>query len=283
MVRSDHAADAGGSRDVLAARLVGDHLASAVEQAGLFCDFDGTLAPIVADPATSRLPAAAAPLLIALAARLRVVALVSGRPADFLAARAALEGVRLLGLYGLEEWNDGHAVARPEAASWAGVVRAVRDRLPGLVGHLSGVQVEDKGLSVAVHWRNAAERARAEVEVAGVVRALAGETGLHREPGKLVEELRPPVAWDKGSAVRAVAADAGLTRLAYIGDDRGDLAAFAAVRALGGVGVAVAHGDETPPEVIDAADVAVDGHAGVLALLTGLRSRLEASPATDGP
>jgi trehalose 6-phosphate phosphatase len=257
-----------------AAHRVVAHLAVEPARAGLFCDFDGTLVPIITDPDASRLPDAARVLLADLAARLRVVALVSGRPAGFLAARAGVAGVRLLGLYGLEEWRDGAITVRREAEPWAGVVRDVAARLPALVGALPGVRVEDKGLSVAVHWRNAADRVEAEALVIPVVEQLARETGLHREPGKLVDELRPPVDWDKGRAVRTVAAEAGLTRLAYVGDDRGDLQAFAAVHALGGISVAVDHGAETPAALLAAADASVDGHEGVLALLGALRDQL---------
>lgn len=263
-------------------RRVADHLAADPARAGLFCDFDGTLVPIVADPDASRLPDVARELLADLATQLRVVALVSGRPAAFLGARAGVPGVRLLGLYGLEEWRDGSTTVRPEAEAWTGAVRRVAERLPALVGALEGVRVEDKGLSVAVHWRNAADRERAEAMIAPVVERLARESGLHREPGKLVEELRPPVDWDKGRAVRAVAAEAGLTRLAYVGDDRGDLQAFDAVGALGGIRVAVDHGEETPPVLLAAADGSVRGPEGVLALLDAVRGRLGGSPVRPG-
>lgn len=257
-----------------AAALLVAHLAADPPRAGLCCDFDGTLTPIVDDPATTALSEHAGELLDALAGSLGAVAIVSGRPAAFLASRVDIAGVRLLGLYGLEEWQDGRAVPRPEAAAWAGTIAALRERLPALVGDLAGVTIEDKGLSVALHWRNAADRTRAGAEVGALARRLAAETGVVREPGKLVEELRPPVDWDKGAAVRAVRADAGLVRVAYIGDDLGDLAAFRAVADLGGVAVAVAHGTETPPELLDAADAVVDGHEGALAALRALRDAL---------
>lgn len=263
-------------------RLAG-HLLADPGRAGLFCDFDGTLTPIVADPAASRLPGGSAALLRELAAALGVVAVVSGRPAAFLGSHVAVPGVRLLGVYGLEEWRDGRAVPRAEAAAWAETVAAVRERLPGLVAHLDGVRVEDKGLSVAVHWRNAPDRHAAEAQVGALTRRLAAESGLAREPGKLVEELRPPVDWDKGAAVRAVAAEAGLERLAYVGDDRGDLAAFAAVHDLGGLCVAVAHGPETPQELTAAADAVVVGHEGVTELLRTLAGALTSGAARPRP
>lgn len=251
-----------------------DFLAADPDQGGLFLDFDGTLTPIVDDPASVRLPARTTQLLEGLASRLAVLAVVSGRPAAFLHRHIAAAGTRLLGIYGLEEWCDGKAIARPEAGRWQAAVREVRERLSVLVADLDGVSIEDKGLSVAVHWRNATNRQVAGREVERLAMTLAEETGLAREPGKLVEELRPPVSWDKGAAVRALVAEGGVRRVVYVGDDRGDLAAFGAVHELGGVCVAVDHGPETPAELRAAADTVVTGHDGVAELLEELRSRL---------
>ena len=203
-----------------------------------------------------------------------LLAIVSGRPAAFLGARVNVPGVRLLGVYGLEQWLDGRSVVRPEAARWRAAVRDACRELPDLVADVEGAAVEDKGLSVAVHWRNAVDRRAAEEAVTRAVRTVAAATGLAREPGKLVEELRPPVEWDKGTAVQACAADAGIERVAYVGDDRGDLAAFSAVHALGGVCIAVDHGAETPDALLEAADARVAGHEGVIELLADLHATL---------
>jgi trehalose 6-phosphate phosphatase len=251
-----------------------DALCADRDTAGLFLDFDGTLTPIVKDPTQSRLPDALAPAIGDLARGLAVVAVVSGRPAEFLGERVRVDGVRLLGLYGLEEWRDGAAVARAEAAAWQGAVDEAKEHLAAGLAALDGVHIEDKGLSVAVHWRNAPHHEHAARAVATAVAAVAADTGLAREPGKLVEELRPPVDWDKGAAVRAVTAEVGLRSVAYVGDDLGDLSAFAAVRALGGVAVAVDHGAETPQAVRDGADLVLDGPTAVAALLAELSDRL---------
>src|SRR5690606_37516569 len=160
------------------------------------------LAPIVEDPQTSVLPDALAEVVGDLAQRLGVVAVVSGRPAAFLADRVRLPGVRLLGLYGLQSGSDGRPRARPEAEASQAQVDRARALLVHVLGGRHGVLVEDKGLSVAVHWRSAADRAVAESAVQEAPRRLAADTGLQLEPGKLVAELRPPVPWDKGATVR---------------------------------------------------------------------------------
>jgi trehalose 6-phosphate phosphatase len=254
-------------------RLV-EHLASDPGRAALCLDFDGTLTPIVADPTTSALSSEVAALLGELVGSLGAVAVVSGRPAAFLGERVTVDGVRRLGLYGLEEWVDGAAVAREEAARWQRQVDRARGVLQGVFGGVEGIRIEDKGLSVAVHWRGAVDRTAAEEAITDAVERLAADSGLRPEPGKLVAELRPPVDWDKGSAVRVVAEDAGGGPVAYLGDDLGDLPAFEAARALGGLAVAVDHGEETPPALREAADLVLDGPDAVVAALRALRDRL---------
>lgn len=244
-------------------------------RAGLVLDFDGTLAPIVEDPTTSAIAPEVGEAVTAIATRLPLVAIVSGRPAAFLAEHAALPGVRLLGVYGLEEWAGGEVVVHPGVAAAAPAVQRARDLLAAaLPGLPAGVWLEDKGLSVSLHWRRAADHAAAEAAVAAIVGEVAGTTGLHHQPGKLVAELRAAAERDKGTAVTALAAGAGVSDVAYAGDDLGDLPAFAAVRALGGLCVAVDHGAETPPALLEAANVVLDGDAGTASWLLALAARL---------
>ena len=87
-------------------------LAAHAQTAAVCLDFDGTLAPIVDDPNEARPLTGAVELLGDLAAWFAAVALVSGRPADYLAKHAAVPGLRYLGLYGLQEIRDGQAQIR---------------------------------------------------------------------------------------------------------------------------------------------------------------------------
>jgi trehalose 6-phosphate phosphatase len=250
-------------------------LAAAPHTSGLFCDFDGVLTPIAADPAAPRLSDEHRHVLARLARCLGVVGVISGRPVGYLAEHAAVPGVRLLGLYGLEEHRDGAMHTRAEAAAWQPSVEAAMAELSRDVADLAGVQIEDKGLSVAVHWRNAADRGFAAERVTQVAAAVAARTGLAREPGKLVAELRPPVGWDKGASVRALTAELKLTALVYLGDDLGDVPAMQAALELGGLAIAVDHGDETPAEVVRAASATLAGTEGVLEWLGGLAASVD--------
>ena len=240
----------------------------------LVLDFDGTLAPIVDDPAVARMSGGLDDVLATLAGALAAVAVVSGRPAAFLGEHAAVAGVRLLGVYGTEEWRDGTAVANEEAQRWQPLLDTARDRIAAALEGHPGLLLEDKGLAVALHWRNAPNREAAGAYVDRLMADIAVETGLAQEPGKLVLELRPPVGLDKGSVVRTILQNPAVGTVVYAGDDKGDLAAFAAARGAGGLAIAVDHGDETPPEVRDAADVVIDGTDAMAAWLHDLATAL---------
>lgn len=235
--------------------------------AGLFLDFDGTLAPIVDDPEMARPLPEARPALTRLSGRLALVAVVSGRPAFYLGEYLGGAGTtRLIGLYGLERMRGDPPVVEdlPEARPWREAVDTVAGR--ARTAAPPGVRVEHKGLTLTLHYRGADEQARWVDDFAA---AEAATTGLVAHAGKKSVELRPPVATDKGSVIAELAGD--LEAVCFIGDDAGDLPAFATLgrlRAAGRTTLAVAAGgSETPEEVLAGADVVVDGPAGVLALL----------------
>ncbi len=240
-------------------------------------DFDGTLAPIVDDPGRS-LPVPGVPALLdRLAQRFAVVAVVSGRPVEFLAERLLGPGgrsrsgrppkVSLFGLYGIERITPGGESVLPAAQQWRSAVAAVvdeaRESAPG------GVGVEDKGLTVTLHWRRAPEHARWAVSFA---RARARSTGLELSEGRMSSELKPPRVGDKGAVVREVGA--GLHAACFLGDDRGDLPAFEALDGLTAEGlvavkIAVAS-EEAPPALLRQADLVVDGPQGAKEVLEAL-------------
>jgi trehalose 6-phosphate phosphatase len=121
-------------------------------RAGLLLDFDGVLSPIVADPTTSRMADGADQSLARIAHHLRVVAVVSGRPVEFLADRAGVPGLRLLGSYGVEELRDGVVTRHPGVTPWLAAVAEATSELRAAVADLPGVRVEEKGgVAVAVH------------------------------------------------------------------------------------------------------------------------------------
>jgi trehalose 6-phosphate phosphatase len=239
-------------------------------------DFDGTLAPIVPDPAAARPHPAVIPALARLAPLVGTLALITGRPAG-LAVRLGgfdtIPGMIVLGHYGWDRWQDGVLTSPPSPPG----VATARARLPGLLaGAPDGTWVEDKGHALAVHTRRAADPAGTLKRLAGPLAALAAETGLACEPGRLVIELRLP-GTDKGSALTLLAAERNAGPLLFAGDDRGDLAAFEAVRSLRGCGhpgLTVCSESAEAAEVASQADLVVDGPAGVSALFGALADAL---------
>jgi trehalose 6-phosphate phosphatase len=254
---------------------VAEHAARLAERAGevaLCLDFDGTLSPIVDDPQAARPQHGIVALLGPLAARFAAVALVSGRPAAYLAEHAAAPGVRYLGLYGLQEIRDGQVQVDPrlEAARPA-VVAAHQDLRDSAAVRDSGAWLEDKEYAVAVHTRRVADPDQWAAPIDAVAREVADRHGLEVVPGKLVWELRPAVRSDKGDAVRRVVAESAAREVVVVGDDLGDLAAFAAAAefaAEGRDGLRVAvRSAEAPPALLAEADLVVDGPPGVLDFL----------------
>ena len=254
-------------------------MAAAPAHSALFLDFDGTLAAIVEDPTGAR-PLPGVPALLAdLARPFALVAVVSGRPTAFLAeVLGAPSGVVLAGLYGLER-----ALAGPELAAWAAVIDAVvaeaRAEAP------AGVYVEPKGLTVTLHWRRAPEH---RDWVLAFAERQHAQRGLDVHHGRTERELRPPLPVDKGTVVRALAAEhAGQLRaVAVFGDDVGDLPAFDAVgelaapdgRPLAAFRVAAVDA-ESPPEVAARADFTVQGATGAAELLRVLADAATAAAA----
>src|SRR5215831_14409708 len=171
-------------------------------------DFDGTLAPIVADPRDARADEEAVAALRSLAGLAGTLAVITGRPAAEaveLGGFGGIPGLIVLGHYGGERWQDGELTAPPPPPG----VEAARGLLPGVLadaGAAEGVWVEDKGSALAVHTRRAADPAGALTALRGPLAGLAADVGLAVEPGRLVIELRPP-GMDKGAALTGLVAE----------------------------------------------------------------------------
>ena len=234
------------------------------DRAAVLTDFDGTLSLIVEDWNDARPLPGAAETLDALAERYAVVGVISGRPVSYLHAHLG-DAVRLSGLYGLEVMHRGERIPVEGAEEW----RPAVDRAFADAAKHFGDFVEHKGLSLTVHFRTRPDIGDAVIRWA---QRMHDETGLELRAAKASIELHPPVKVDKGTVVELAAAH--LDAVCFLGDDVGDLPAFAALERLRDRGVhTVKVGvstPEAPPAVLDRADVVVDGPNGALALLQSL-------------
>ncbi|WP_406437277.1 trehalose-phosphatase [Streptomyces sp. NBC_00631] len=259
-----------------------DGLAALVSQPGsalVGLDFDGTLAPIVADPEQARAHPDAVPVLAALAPKVAAVAVITGRPAEVavryggFAGVPGLEHLVVLGHYGAERWDaaTGEITAPPPHPG----IAAVRAELPALLdraGASQGTWIEEKGRAIAVHTRRAPDPQATFETLRAPLTDLATQHALIVEPGRLVLELRPP-GMDKGTALREFARQTGAGSLLYAGDDLGDLPAYAAVEKLrteGVPGLLVCSGSTEVTDLADRADVVTEGPEGVVRLLRSL-------------
>jgi trehalose 6-phosphate phosphatase len=217
-----------------------ERLAAEPEQAGLFIDFDGVLAPIVPRPEDAYAPPETVEELRRLARRYALVAVVSGRDGADVRGRLGLDEVVVVGSHGLE--------LNPEAESWRGRIDAFTATVAW--------PAERKRLAVSFHYRDT-EDERDAVRQLDEVAERAREEGLVARYGRKHLEVLPPLAADKGTAVRQLLADRGLRRALVAGDDVTDLDAFHALDDLElAVRVAVASA-ESPALLRESADVVV--------------------------
>ncbi len=238
--------------------------------AGLVTDFDGTLAPIVSDPTRARPLPIAVDALRALVGRLALVAVVSGRPVDFLRAHLPVPGLALVGQYGLERLVGDQVVVDDRALAYVDAIAAAADEADRA---WPGLRIERKGtLAFTVHWRTAPDAA----PTPGGLEALADRHGLVVAPGRMAGEIRAPVGVDKGTALTLLLDDRPVQTCAFAGDDHGDLPAFAALtdrtqRQPGFAAVRIAvRSPELPPGLLANADLVLESPAGLAQLLETL-------------
>jgi trehalose 6-phosphate phosphatase len=192
------------------------------------------------------------------------VAILSGRRAADVSGLIPAQGVRYLGLYGAEELPQREAVVAPGHPG-AGLADDARGFLQR--EGLTGTEVEDKGHSVALHYRNATSPDAGDVIRAWALHEAAAR-GLQVRPGKMVVELTPPGP-TKADALERLIAGEGIRRLVVAGDDVADVGALRRAGELLGAGALRigVRSPEAPAELEKVADVMVPGPEGVLELL----------------
>lgn len=214
----------------------------AADRLALFLDYDGTLAPIAGHPAQARLPEGVRVLLRRLAGEPGVmVSLVSGRSLRSLRRMVRVRGVYYVGNHGLEARGPSLRFVHPRAAVSRARMRRIAPALRRAVASIRGAWVEDKELTLSLHYRRVAPSRVPALRRAfdDVVRPAVRRKQVRVTPGRRVLDVRPPGRWTKGSIVTwllaRLAARGGAGRILplYVGDDVTDEDAFRTLRGRG--------------------------------------------------
>jgi trehalose 6-phosphate phosphatase len=229
-------------------------LAEDPPRAALFLDIDGVLAPIVPRPEDARVPDETRAELRRLNERYGLVSCITGRAVE--------DAMRVVGVPELVYVGNHGIELGPDAAIWA-------DRLAGFLDRLEWPRIEEKDLSVSLHYRGLPDEDAARRELEEIA-AQARESGFVARFGRKVLEILPPWQTNKGTAVRQLIETRAVRKALYAGDDTTDVDGF---RGLDGLEVAVriaVLSREGPTALYDAADLTVDGPGAFLQVLRRL-------------
>jgi trehalose 6-phosphate phosphatase len=226
-------------------------------------DFDGTISEIAPTPQEAVVSPKAAESLKALASRLELVSVISGRPAHDVRDKVGVGGLVYVGNHGAEYLDGGRLSHAPGLSEYREALEAVFDHLRSTVD-AAGLLWEDKHFGLSVHYRMAGDPVQARKMLADALASAPGAGKLDILWGKMVVEVRPASGVDKGYAVRRLVREHRLESVIVVGDDTTDLAAFAALVELRrqgdlqGAAVAVLHPD-SPEQLARSADYSLRG------------------------
>jgi trehalose 6-phosphate phosphatase len=257
--------------------------AAAPRSTALFCDIDGTISPIVSRPAEAAVPEATREVLAVLVRRLGLVAFVTGRSLEDGRRMIPLDGATYVGTHGLEvQRADGSVETEPQAERYVAQIREVTDAAArDLDCETLGIVLENKRAVLAVHYRLAPDPAVTRHEIFARVVEPARARGLAISTGHYLFEVRPPLPFTKGTAVRTLLDGEAYLAAIFCGDDLTDVTGFKAVHDWGrrdarrAACALAAVTAETPQPVIDEADVLVRATPGVHEALAGLAAAVD--------
>ena len=248
----------------------------------LVTDIDGTVSPIAPTPAEAMVDPGAKAALALLAERLTAVAVVSGRAPQDGEAMVGLPELIYVGNHGLERIARGTPWTHPVAAAAQPAIANALAEIESAVLAAADVPwllVENKGVTGTIHYRLAPDQMAAAALLEPVARAAAERHGVRLTLGRMIFEVRPALAVNKGTAIRDLAQDLGLRGIVFFGDDMTDVDAFRALRELREAGEAATLrvgvlGPDTSPAVLAEIDMSVDGVPACAATLIALAARL---------
>lgn len=202
-----------------------------MKRAALFLDYDGTLVSIKKRPGLAALPERTREVLAGMSSDPRFfIAIVTGRTVRNIEELVDIKGINYIGNHGFETKINGKYWAHPEAVTWRPLMLKALAKIKDAAGEFQGASVEDKGLTLALHYRNSPSGSVRPLRKA--VQSLLEIAPFRIVNGKKVFEVRPGFDWDKGKAVlNAIRYSIRGSMLLYAGDDLTDEDAFKALEA----------------------------------------------------
>jgi len=247
---------------------------------GVFADFDGTLSPFTHYPAIPDISPRNRALLIAFAAKLPVVSVISGRSASELRdlIKLDLQNIRYVGNHGLEYLRGTELIVVEAAKTWEAKLTGFLQDLEKLP-RIEGSRYQHKRITMSIMYRATDDPKAARGKILQMLEQVNGPYGFVFSEGHAIWEIKPPIAFNKGTAITAMIDEFQLDGAIFLGDDITDIAGLDAVRKLRdsgrikGLAVAV-YGERDVPEVRAAADVTARDVTDVEALLSWLHDHL---------
>ena len=201
----------------------------------LLSDYDGTLTPIVSRPEEAILSPEVREKLHALNKKPAFsVGIISGRSLPEVKSLVGIEGIYYAGNHGLEIEGPGLKFIQPAAKAAQPKIQDLLRQLSAELANIEGVFIEDKGLSLSVHYRLV--RKSEEEIVAQIFHQITSpwlrDGKIKVSSGKKVLEVRPPIDWHKGKAVETIMKETKTilggegNLVIYLGDDTTDEDAF---------------------------------------------------------
>jgi trehalose 6-phosphate phosphatase len=261
----------------------------AVPPAALLTDIDGTISQIAPTPEEAVVAEPARDALNRMAHRLALVGAVTGRSAAAGASLVNVPGLTYVGNHGLERLVGTTSWRHPVAVAGAEAIRSALvevGEVATAAGIADGLLFEDKDLSGSIHYRLSQDPEAARAILVRTATSAAEARGLRVTEGRLVIELRPMLAVNKGTAIADLVAEHGLRGVVFFGDDVTDVDAFVRLRALREEAVVAAVtvgvvGAETPLVVTESSDLTVFGVGTCIELMQGIADHLDALEGTE--
>jgi len=206
----------------------------------LFLDYDGTLTPIVKSPDKAFLSSSTRKILKELSDNRKItVSIVSGRSLQKIKKLVALDNIYYAGCHGMEIEYAGKTFVVPDAKKSLPILKRLKKKLRKELCCIKNVEIEDKGLVLAIHYRNVRKGCVLQLKkiFSENVRPYLYSKKIRIANGKKVIEVRPPVDWDKGRyclyLLKKLERKGKSLLPVYIGDDETDETCFKALRRSG--------------------------------------------------